>query len=222
LKKIKLLVYHGSRDETKNKSFLKMVNRLQAKAQDPVLGCFLEFGSPLLENVMAQYPQHYEVTVIPLFFLKGKHYEEDLKDIAVQSDSPVNILPPLVEDDHFIRFIQQSYDIKEPFILAAHGSAHFEAKQALCAMAKRLAEKSGMPWLVVMLAEDGAQEKLVNFQEKYGSVTMLPLTFGKGKVYYELKSIGSSNTNFHIMDPLSFNQSIERYILKKIMILEGS
>ncbi|MFD1174406.1 sirohydrochlorin chelatase [Oceanobacillus picturae] len=222
MKKIKLLVYHGSRDETKNKSFLEMVNRLQEKAQDPVLGCFLEFGSPLLENVMAQYPQDYEVTVIPLFFLKGKHYEEDLKDVAIQADSQVNLLPPLVEDDHFIRFIQQSYDIKEPFILAAHGSAHFEAKQALCAMAKRLAEKSGMPWLVVMLAEDGAQEKLVNFQEEYGSVTMLPLTFGKGKVYYELKSLASSNTNFHIMDPLSFNQSIERYILKKIMILEGS
>ncbi|RIU90078.1 hypothetical protein D1864_14870 [Oceanobacillus picturae] len=75
---------------------------------------------------------------------------------------------------------------------------------------------------MVMLAEDGAQEKLVKFQEEYGSVTMLPLTFGKGKVYYELKSLASSNTNFYIMNPLSFNQSIERYILKKIMILEGS
>ena len=211
MKKIKLLVYHGSRDETKNKSFLEMVNRLQEKVQDPLLGCFLDFGSPLLENVMAQYPKEYEVTVIPLFFLKGKHYEEDLKDVAIQADSPVNILPPLVEDDHFIRFIQQSYDIKEPFILAA-----------LSAMAKRLAEKSGMPWLMVMLAEDGAQEKLVKFQEEYRSVTMLPLTFGKGKVYYELKSLASSNTNFYIMNPLSFNQSIERYILKKIMILEGS
>ncbi len=199
-----------------------MVNRLQEKVQEPVLGCFLEFGSPLWENVIAQYAKGYQVTVIPLFFLKGKHYEEDLKDVMLQADSPVDILPPLVEDDHFKEFIQRSYDIKKPFILAAHGSAQCEAKQALCAMAKRLGEKNGMPWHVVMLAEDGAQEKLVNFQEKYGSVTMLPLTFGKGKVYHELKSLASSNTNFHMMDPPSFNQSIERYILNKIMILEGS
>ncbi|WP_404458894.1 sirohydrochlorin chelatase [Oceanobacillus kapialis] len=222
MKHITIIIYHGSPNEEKNKSFLRMIERLQTELHNKVVGCFLEFGSPLWKDTWCTYSKGYQLTILPLIFLRGKHYEEDIIGKELEVNPSVNLLSPLVEDSLFRDYIQQNYRIKGPLVLAAHGSDHNTAGEALSKMARELSVSASTPCMSVLLVDKNSTNKLADFHQEFGSFSVIPFTFGKGKVYQEIKELPNTGISFHMLEPLSFNKVIERYILEKMTLKEGS
>lgn len=87
-----ILYVHGARDPRWAEPFLRLREKVAARAPGPVLLAFLEHGTPSLADAAAALASQgvTRVRVVPLFFGRGGHLREDLPKqlVAARAAAP--------------------------------------------------------------------------------------------------------------------------------------
>ena len=87
-----ILYVHGARDPRWAEPFLRLREKVAARAPGPVLLAFLEHGTPSLADAAAALASQgvARVRVVPLFFGRGGHLREDLPKqlVAARAAAP--------------------------------------------------------------------------------------------------------------------------------------
>lgn len=87
MKRVLIVIAHGSRLEAANLEFTATVSTIDyaALGYDSIAGAFLEAASPSLEQAVGRIDEQTDassVDVYPMFFNKGRHVEQDLPSLV--------------------------------------------------------------------------------------------------------------------------------------------
>ena len=103
MKRVLIVIAHGSRLEAANLEFTSMLQTIDyaALGYDSLAGAFLEAASPSLEQAVAridEQPSASSIDIYPMFFNKGRHVEQDLPRLVrlltgKHSDITFRLLP---------------------------------------------------------------------------------------------------------------------------------
>ncbi|RFA33500.1 hypothetical protein CAI16_14625 [Virgibacillus dokdonensis] len=230
-KDVVVIVYHGSKDDDKNQAFLNFVDHLNLQAWDDgnarFIGCYIEQAEPTINQIMQQRDSLYgRVYIFSLLFLRGKHYNKDVKGVIEAYEQEINkntvLLPPLCEDDLFLTYVvERLYSVyNQPVIIAAHGSAHdTRANDALEQLTTLLEQQYSRPSSSLFLFGEGQHAVLEQFSFRYELFYILPLTFGKGAVYEQFKDRVLGYPKAKLLPPVYFDKSLQNYVLLKLKSL---
>lgn len=108
-----VLVDHGSRRAEANAATQATGRALAERLGLPVEACHMELADPAWCDVLTRLgddPELRRLTVIPLFFVEGKHFVEDIETPlqAVRGRRPdlqVELLPPFTAQSGFIEYL---------------------------------------------------------------------------------------------------------------------
>jgi sirohydrochlorin ferrochelatase len=147
-----LLAAHGSRDVAAQESMERIAGLVRAELPgiDVVVG-YLDHAVPTVPDALATLLRDHEsVTVVPLLFAPGKHYDVDLP--ALVSGPRVTLTPPLGPDPLVAaalrdRLIEAEVPAGAAVVLVSAGSDDSRAAQSTEATARVLADGTG--WTVV-------------------------------------------------------------------------
>ncbi len=103
MKRVLIVIAHGSRLEAANLEFTAMLQTIDyaALGYDSLAGAFLEAASPSLEQAVARIDEQHSassIDIYPMFFNKGRHVEQDLPRLVrlltgKHSDIAFRLLP---------------------------------------------------------------------------------------------------------------------------------
>ena len=108
-----VLVDHGSRRADANATTEEIGRRLALRLGAPVAACHMEIAEPLYADVLARLaadPATTEIVVVPMFFVAGKHFVEDIEEPlqALAESRPnlkVRLVPPFTAQDGFLDYL---------------------------------------------------------------------------------------------------------------------
>lgn len=108
-----VLVDHGSRRAEANASTEAVGAALAARLGAAVEACHMEIAEPLYADVLARLaadPATSEIVVVPMFFVSGKHFVEDIEEplAAVARRRPeltVRLVPPFTAQPQFLDYL---------------------------------------------------------------------------------------------------------------------
>ena len=103
MKRVLIVIAHGSRLEAANMEFTAMLQTINYAplGYDSLAGAFLEAASPSLEQAVSRLEEQNAVSSIdiyPMFFNKGRHVEQDIPNLVQvltvkHSDIEFRLLP---------------------------------------------------------------------------------------------------------------------------------
>lgn len=108
-----VLVDHGSRRADANAATEAAGAALAARLGVPVDACHMEIAEPLYADVLARLaadPTTSEIVVVPMFFVSGKHFVEDIEEplAAVarnRAGLAVRLVPPFTAQPQFLDYL---------------------------------------------------------------------------------------------------------------------
>ncbi len=108
-----VLVDHGSRRVDANAATEDMGRRLALRLGVAVEACHMELAEPLYADVLARLasdPTTTEIVVVPMFFVAGKHFVEDIEEPLaavgqIRPDLAVRLIPPFTAQPGFLDYL---------------------------------------------------------------------------------------------------------------------
>jgi sirohydrochlorin ferrochelatase len=103
MKRVLIVIAHGSRIEAANLEFTAMLQTIDyaALGYDGLAGAFLEAANPSLEHTVSRLDEQQSassIDIYPMFFNKGRHVEQDIPSLVQvltgkHSDIEFRLLP---------------------------------------------------------------------------------------------------------------------------------
>lgn len=108
-----VLVDHGGRRAEANAATEAVGAALAARLGAPVAACHMEIAEPLYADVLARLasdPATTEIVVLPMFFVSGKHFVEDIEkplaDVARRRPGlKLRLVPPFTAQPQFLDYL---------------------------------------------------------------------------------------------------------------------
>jgi sirohydrochlorin ferrochelatase len=116
MKEVVILVDHGSSVSTANQIMEELAGRLKKELHCEVVATHMEIADPIFkETLFSLLSQNsiQKVLVVPLFFVPGKHFLEDIEKPLKEAKSlypslEIILSPPLLQMKGFFEFLKET------------------------------------------------------------------------------------------------------------------